>query len=337
MKPFSLLVKPVGGDCNLRCRYCFYSGHPGGRMKPELLERMLASYAALPFAAKSVVLQGGEPLLADREAFAAMNDADGIEKSVQTNATLVTDELAREFAEGGWLVGASLDGPRGLNAARGESFDAAVRGIRRLEAAGVDYNLLAVVSRANAAHPAEVYRFLRDSFETRFHQYIECTGPSLEITGKEWGGFLVGLFDEWIKADAHSVSIRLFDSIVSTLLFGRPTQCSFSCTCEQYLVVEHDGSVYPCDFFVRPELRLGNVATHSWEEMTSSPAYRAFAARKSADLPQKCRDCRHFEFCRGDCPRSRQVLCEGWLRFFDHALPAFRGLAAEAAGMVSGR
>ena len=68
MKPFSLLVKPVGGECNLRCRYCFYSGHPGGRMKPELFERMLASYAALPFAAKSVVLQGGEPLLADRAA-----------------------------------------------------------------------------------------------------------------------------------------------------------------------------------------------------------------------------------------------------------------------------
>jgi uncharacterized protein len=125
--------------------------------------------------------------------------------------------------------------------------------------------------------------------------------------------------------------------MVSTMLFGCPTQCSFSGTCEQYLVVEHDGSVYPCDFFVRPELRLGNVATHGWEEMLSSPAYRAFAARKSADLPQKCRVCRHFEFCRGDCPRSRQALCEGWLRFFDHALPAFRELAAEAAGMVSGR
>ena len=24
MRPFSLLVKPAGADCNLRCTYCFY-------------------------------------------------------------------------------------------------------------------------------------------------------------------------------------------------------------------------------------------------------------------------------------------------------------------------
>ena len=330
MKPFSLLVKPAGGGCNLRCEYCFYLGHPAGRMTPGLFRRMLSSYEALPFAAKAVALQGGEPLLAESAIFDALDES-AVEKSVQTNATLVTDEYARRFARGGWLVGASLDGPKELCCARDGSFDAAVRGIRRLEAAGADYNLLAVVSRANVARPREVYRFLRDSFSTRFHQYIECTAPALEITGEEWGEFLVGLFDEWIEADANVVSIRLFDSIVSKILFGCPTQCSFSHTCEQYLVVEYDGSVYPCDFFVRPELRLGNVATHSWEEIVSSPAYRAFAAQKENSLPAKCRACRHFEFCRGDCPRNRQTLCAGWLRFFDHALPALRELASEVA------
>lgn len=330
MKPFSLLVKPVGGDCNLRCRYCFYMGHPAGRMESGLFRKMLSSYEALPFDAKAVALQGGEPLLAEGAIFDALGESP-VEKSVQTNATLVTEDLARRFARGGWLVGASLDGPRELSQARGGSFDAAVRGIRRLEEAGAEYNLLAVVSKANVAHPAEVYTFLRDGFSTRFHQYIECTGPAMEITGEEWGGFLVGLFDEWIKADARTVSIRLFDSIVSKIVFGRPTQCSFSHTCEQYLVVEHDGSVYPCDFFVTPGLRLGNVATDSWEKIVSSPSYRAFAARKETFLPAKCRACRHFEFCRGDCPRNRQSLCAGWLRFFDHALPALRELAEEAS------
>ena len=35
----------------------------------------------------------------------------------------------------------------------------------------------------------------------------------------------------------------------------------------QYLVVEHNGDVYPCDFYVRPDLKLGNIMTQSWEEM----------------------------------------------------------------------
>lgn len=331
MRPFSLLVKPVGGDCNLRCKYCFYRSHPGGQMHPAVFERAIASYMALPFAGKSVALQGGEPLLAD-PAIRRILAQSGAARSVQTNATLVTDAVAEELADGEWLVGASLDGPRELDAARDGSFDAAVRGIRALEAAGAEYNILCVVSRVNAARPAEVYHFLRDTFTTRCHQYIECTSSALAVGAEEWGSFLVGLFDEWAARDSREISVRLFDSILSQMLQGEPTQCSFSDTCAHYLVVEHDGSVYPCDFYVTPELRLGNVATHTWEEMVASPAYRAFARRKEEALPAKCRDCRHFAFCRGDCPRSRQSLCAGWLRFFDHALPRLAEMAEAAVG-----
>ncbi|MGN0854083.1 MAG: SPASM domain-containing protein [Kiritimatiellia bacterium] len=336
MRPFSLLVKPVGGSCNLSCRYCFYREHAGGRMNGAAFRRMLASYEALPFTEKAVALQGGEPLLSDPEVLATL-DASPVQKSLQTNATLITDEIAAMLAHGGWLVGVSLDGHALHNRLRVtrqgvESFRTAIAGIRRLEAAGVDYNLLTVVSRANVREPADVYRYLRDNFATRYHQYIECTGPSEEIDGDEWGAFLIGLFDEWIVNDAHTVSIRLFDSIVSQLVRGFPTQCSFADSCAQYLVVEHDGSVYPCDFHVRDDLKLGNIETHSWEEMLDSPLYRAFAARKCANLPEACRTCDYSGLCHGDCPRNRahgrSILCAGWKRFFRHALPRFMELVA---------
>ena len=300
-------------------------------MSPSLARTIFDKYAALPFAEKSVALQGGEPLLAAKTGILTLLDEYPFERSIQTNATLITDELAEQFARGRWLVGASLDGPSALNRLRGESFAAAVKGIRLLEKHGADYNLLTVVSKANVAHPVEVYRFLRDNFATRFHQYIECTGPCDAITGDEWGSFLIVLFDEWIKSDAYTISIRLFDSIVSQILFAHPTQCSFGVSCRQYLVIEHDGSVFPCDFHVRDDLRLGNIATDSFESMLDSPIYRKFAEAKMANLPAKCRECRHLGFCNGDCPRNRQTLCTGWVRFFDHALPTLRRLAVEAA------
>lgn len=334
MEPFSLLVKPVGGACNLDCGYCFYKEHPSGLMSAETADRMLSAYAELPFAEKSITLQGGEPLLAWKTGlFQRLNDFP-VDKSLQTNATLVTDEVAALLARDRWLVGASLDGPRRLNRLRGDSFDAAVRGIRSLEAADADYNLLTVVSKANVSSPREVYRFLRDNFSTRFHQYVECTGPSEDIGGEEWGDFLVGLFDEWVKNDTRSVSVRLFDSIVSKLVLGRPTLCSQATTCRHYLVVEHDGSVYPCDFHVCDDLRLGNVMTDSFEEIVASPAYEHFASAKTANLPPRCGECEFLEFCNGDCPRSRQRLCRGWRKFFAHTLPRFRELAED---VVAGR
>ena len=340
MKAFSILFKPAGDRCNLSCRYCFYLGHGGGAASRDVVDALLASYMALPFAEKSVALQGGEPLLSPEYVFDMMEAQPLLDKSVQTNATLITDAFAERFAKNGWLVGASLDGPRESNAKRTakdgtESFDNAVRGIRRLEKAGAEYNILSVVSHANAAKPAETYRFLRDGFSTRFHQYIECTGPSSAeaLSAGEWSGFLCGLFDEWIKADAHEISIGLFDSIVSQLVRGFPTRCASAGHCRHYFVVDWDGSIYPCDFHVRPDLRLGNVLTDSWEKIAESPLYRRFAEAKVAGLPAKCLKCRYFAFCAGDCPRSRNSdgassLCEGWKKFFDHAMPAFERLAA---------
>lgn len=339
MRPFSLLVKPAGGSCNLNCRYCFYREHAGGRMSGELFRRMLRSYEDLPFHDKAIALQGGEPLLADPDVLQALHESP-VQKSLQTNATLITDEIAEMLARGRWLVGVSLDGNAVHNRLRCHAsadavghettHDAILRGIRRLEAAGVDYNLLTVVSQANVREPAEVYRYLRDNFTTRYQQYIECTGPREQISGEEWGDFLIGLFDEWIKADAHRISIRAFDSIVSRMVRGFPTQCSFADSCRQYLVVEHDGSVYPCDFHVREDLKLGNISTHSWSELIDSPIYRRFAEAKCANLPETCRTCEFEPFCHGDCPRNRvngaSTLCSGWKRFFAHSLQKLRDL-----------
>jgi len=33
----------------------------------------------------------------------------------------------------------------------------------------------------------------------------------------------------------------------------------FERECGGYIVVEHNGDVYPCDFFVKPEWKLGNI------------------------------------------------------------------------------
>jgi uncharacterized protein len=108
--------------------------------------------------------------------------------------------------------------------------------------------------------------------------------------------------------------------------------------CRQYLVVEHNGDVYPCDFYVRPELKLGNVMTHSWDAMLESDAYAAFGARKR-EWNTACEACRYLGFCGGCCPKNRpgsledpthlSALCEGWVRFYDHALPGLRSLAEE--------
>jgi uncharacterized protein len=131
--------------------------------------------------------------------------------------------------------------------------------------------------------------------------------------------------------------VRLFDTILAKLVSGRDICCTAGSDCRQYFVVEYNGDVYPCDFHVLPELKLGNVKTHSWEEMAASEAYRMFGGRKSA-VAAECRACPYFFLCAGDCPKNRvghvsgpadarSYLCQGWKIFYEYTLPRFRKLA----------
>jgi uncharacterized protein len=107
--------------------------------------------------------------------------------------------------------------------------------------------------------------------------------------------------------------------------------------CCQYFLVEHNGDIYPCDFFVSPELKLGNICDTSWPELLQSRIYLDFGAQK-AQWPQECDNCSYLPYCSGGClkhrlfhgtkhPRQLSWLCRGYKQFFHHALPGLRNVA----------
>ncbi len=101
------------------------------------------------------------------------------------------------------------------------------------------------------------------------------------------------------------VSIRLFEDILIFFFDRVRVSCAWMERCDSYLVVEHNGDCYPCDFFVEPEWRLGNLVTDDLSQISRSPRREEFAARKSRP-PAECRDCVLLNFCQGDCPRYRR-------------------------------
>lgn len=370
MKPFSLLIKPAGADCNLRCDYCFYLGRAElypqtarPRMSEETLTRLVRGYLALPFPVHTFAFQGGEPLLMGEDFFRTLvklqrryaRAGSRIANCLQTNGTLLTPSLAAFFAEHHFLLGVSVDGPaavhdlRRRNVGNCGSHAAVMAGLEHLRAAKVDFNLLTLVSQSNVHDPVGTYRYLRDELGCRFMQFIECVefGPDgallpYAISADEWADFTIALFDEWLKADAHTVSVRLFDSVIAKLLTGNANTCAMGCDCRDYFVVEHNGDVYPCDFFVRPELRLGNILTHDWDELWDNPLHTAFGRRKATWNPA-CDRCPALRFCQGDCPKNRtghdpardprtlSYLCPAWQRIYAHILPPLQRLADACA------
>ena len=362
MKPFSLLIKPASADCNLRCDYCFYIDHLEGldkrpRMSEEILEAMISSYMKTNQGNMYAFgWQGGEPTLMGINFFEKVVELQKkygstgtvVQNGVQTNGTLITDEIAKFFGEYKFLLGVSLDGPKYLHdhyrktIGHKPTHDLVMRGIEKLQRNKVEFNILTLVNNLTVKKAREIYNYHKDK-GFFYHQYIPCVeyddnnNPyAFSITGEEWGAFLCDIFDEWIKQDVYRISVRLFDSILEYLVYNRYNVCNMQENCCQYFVVEYDGNVYPCDFFVRDDLVLGNVLTDSWDDFLNSATYTQFGRQKSL-WNEECNTCPYLSLCHGGCQKNRvggsnssktlSVLCKGWKTFYTHALARLEGLA----------
>jgi len=367
-----VMAKPTGARCNLHCDYCFFTEkaglYPGSTFR--MSDEVMAAYIGQTIAAQSepfvtIAWQGGEPTLMGLDFYRRTLEVERealppgwrVERTIQTNGTLLDDRWAEFFAANEVLVGLSIDGPREMHdayrhdGAGASVFADVMRSATLLQKHEVEFNVLCTVHAANVEHPLEVYRFFRDEIEARYLQFIPivevqtAAGPGLAGTVSErsvsplaYGRFLATIFDEWVARDVGETFVQFFDGVLASYVFGASSLCVLRETCGDSVVVEHTGDVYSCDHFVDPEHLLGNVVQTQVGELVRSEAQRAFGQAKSDELPEICRACDFLFTCHGECPKNRillapdgtsglNYLCDGLRHFFAHVDPQMRTMA----------
>lgn len=373
-RAFHVMTKPRGPICNLNCGYCYYLAkeqmYPGSdfRMSDEVLESFTRQYIeAQQVPEVTFGWQGGEPLLMGipfferAMAFQEKYRKPGVRivNTLQTNGTLVDDAWGKFFHEHNFLIGLSLDGPQAMHDAyrldKGDvpTWERVMRARDIFDNYGVEYNILCTVHHANAGHPVEVYRFFRDEVKTEFIQFIPIVrrdnetghqeGTALtdhSVTAKQYGDFLIGVFDEWVLHDVGRVFVQIFDVALAGWMGQRPGLCVFEPTCGLGLAMEHNGDLFACDHYVEPRYKLGNIMETPLIEMVASEEQRKFGQDKRDTLPQQCTDCEVRFICNGACPKNRilvtpdgepglNYLCAGYKSFFMHVDRPMRMMADE--------
>lgn len=318
---------------------------------------------------------GGEPLMRPlsfyRRALALQQRyAHGriIDNCLQTNGTLLTDEWCRFFRENNFLIGISIDGPRQFHdhyrrAQGGQpSFDKVIRGIRLLQKHGVEWNAMGVVNNCNADHPLDVYHFYKDlgCQYIQFAPVVERLLPHpdgrhlasphevaplapFSVRPGQYAHFCCTIFDEWVRHDVGQVFVQLFDATLARWAGQQPGVCTMCETCGHAAVIEANGDIYPCDHFVFPQYRLGNIHTNTIASLLYSPSQLHFGQSKRL-LPTQCNQCEWLFACNGGCPKDRfhtqpspqppadslgqrsqqppaNYLCPDYRQFFAHVAP----------------
>lgn len=365
---FNMMFKPVGAECNLGCSYCYYQDKvrlydEHSYLSMDCLEKVIKEYIDIN-ASEQIVFDwhGGEPLLLGLDYLKKIVEIQRkyrgnkhIYNTIQTNATLLTADFAAFFKENNFLVGVSIDGPQDIHdkfrkdKGGNPTFLKVMRGVELLHRYAVDFNTLTTISKAGEGRGLEVYSFLKNigSHYMQFmpvYEYVDSKNniaspddkqsalASWSVSPIEYGKFMCDIFDCWVRNDVGSYFVNLFDSTLANYCGMNPGTCVYSETCGANAVMEHNGDIYPCDHFVYPRYKLGNVKESSLREIVSSENATRFGIDKRNSLPAQCLRCEYYFACHGECPKHRfaksdknesglNSLCEGLYYFFSHVDP----------------
>lgn len=358
----TVLVKPASSLCRMNCAYCFYRDEAANRQQASMGIMKLSAFdvlaeKALAYAEGPVsfMFQGGEPTLAGLDFFRAAVESEKrlnkkgviIHNAIQTNGMELTAEWAEFFKQNDFFVGLSLDGTRKLHDTQRkdclgrDTYARALSSANLLKRAGVEYNVLCVVTNLTARSGRAVYESLR---EHRYIQFINCLDPLsgertvYSLTEKRFETFLNDTFEcyyrDFMRGDY--VSVRNFDNYINMLCGAPPENCAMNGVCSGCLTVEADGGVYPCDFFVLDAYRLGNIAEDEIGSMLGGEVVMSFVER-SRPVPEKCRGCKWYPLCRNGCMRERDAdginrFCGAYSAFFEKNYPRMCEIAARVRG-----
>ena len=344
MSVINVLMKPVSGMCNMKCEYCFYCDEMQKRtqenygvMSENTLKNIIRKTMLNAKKMVAYAYQGGEPTLRGIEfykkavQFQEKYNKNGIQvtNALQTNGYMIDKQWCEFFAEHNFLIGVSIDGVKETHdlyrrSKEGkETYERIVKSIETMERYGVEYNILTVVNGNVAQNIKKIYQDYKQR-GWNYQQYIACLEPLNEMRGEksyallpeQYGKFLIELFELWYKdwKRGKQPYIRQFENYVGILLGYSPESCEQRGICAVQNVVEADGSVYPCDFYVLDEYKIGNFNENKLGEIYQKQEAQEFI-EESLKLESECRKCQYYQLCRGGCQRQREcVFEEGYYR-----------------------
>jgi len=344
--PLDTFVVKVASRCNLNCDYCYvyHSGDMSYREQPRrmpkhvvaaLASRLREHILATRLPAVSIIIHGGEPLLAGpqffREFVGAIREALPPDASasfgLQTNGTLLTEDWADLLCNLGIRIGISLDGPAEVNDLHRVDHAQRSSHLRTEHAVrlmlGTDLRLqhfsgiLSVIDPTT--DPVVVFDYFRtlgiDAVDFLLPDATYEKSPPVSPDSKLYGDWLAALFDCWIEQRNPHVRVRFFETIVELLLGagrsvdyigGKPTRNA---------VIETDGGIEPVDVLkiCRDRFtKLGlNVLHNSLLSVCSHWLGAAYAAGNPAPCAI-CRSCSVLDVCGGGYMPHRYSAAHGF-------------------------
>ena len=336
--PVKLVVIQPTTFCNLDCDYCYL---PDRQLKLkfslDLLEPIFKNLFESKFVDKkfTVVWHAGEPLTMPiafyESAFDQIEhlnqqlDAGDrtITHAIQTNAVLINQAWCDLIQKYHVNIGVSLDGPAFIHDAhrktrKGIRTHASVmRGVSLLNENGIDFNVIAVLTRDSLNFPDEIFNFFVENKIRRIGfniDELEGSNQSSSFSGDDvedrYRTFMQR-FLELTKSKSGYLRVREFEN-AKNIILGK-----IDVTQGQFVPFSMINIAYNGDFSTfSPELLsmesqkygdfiLGNVLKDTFESASKTDKFKRMNRDIQSGVKLCQRTCRYFSVCGGGAPSNK--------------------------------
>ncbi|WP_430601852.1 anaerobic sulfatase maturase [Enterococcus sp. DIV0724b] len=337
MRKLAVMIKPASSLCNIRCKYCFYADVTDsrevksyGKMKPTIMKIMI-DQLLLDLTSQdqlTITFQGGEPTLAGFAYFQSFVDymkekntkKVSIQYTLQTNGILINEKWCQFLKEHHFLVGLSIDCYQSIHDRnrvdhkRKGTYLRVIKTKKLLEKYDVQYNVLCVLTNELARYPHKIYRFIKQE-KIEYIQFIPCLGnlngekSVYELTPQRFYHFYHLLWKLWKRdyLEGKYQSIKFFDDLIALIGEQRVSACGLIGQCQPQYVIESNGNVYPCDFYVLNQHLMGNITENSLKDLYKSYIMKHFLTEPKK-FSKKCEECPFISMCMGGCKRMKHSM-----------------------------
>lgn len=330
--------------CNLACQHCWLSpvyqpkGTTGGHLDYELFR--IALEEGIPLGLQSVKLTGGEPLLhPEFLRFVDLIKEKNLGLTIETNATLMTPEIARHFREKSSLghISVSIDGctAGSHDAFRGVpgSFEKAVAGIHMLVEVGYQPQVIMSLHDGNVGEIEKLVCLAEEwgAGSVKFN-LIQPTGRGEQMSDRGQVLDIYKLIEigKWLEHDLQKrVKIPLFYSwpMIFHSLDRLMKHGNDSCGIFGILGILANGSLAMCGIGMEiPELTYGKLGQDSVADIwKDNQVLKDLRSELPGKLEGACAECIFKWQCLGSCiaenyHQSRRLTAAFW--FCQQALEA---------------
>ncbi|WP_454946405.1 12,18-didecarboxysiroheme deacetylase [Cryptobacterium curtum] len=332
--------------CNLKCEHCYAlsDAQRYDQLSTDEAKAMIDDLAA--FGAPVLLFSGGEPCVRpDLLELMQYAKAAGMRVVISTNGTLITPELAHDFAEVGLsYVGVSFDGnPATHDKFRGVagSFDAALRGLHNAQEAGIKVGLRFTINKHNWREINSIFDLMqREGINRACFYHLVYSGRGSEMITedltheetraavrlimdrtKQW--FNAGGTPEILTVDNHAdgpfIYMELLKEdpqraaeVLQLLQWNQGNSSGNGIAC-----ISWDGEVYADQFW--RHYSFGNVKDRPFSEIWSDTSRTTPQSELMHRLKDKrpwvngrCKACRWLDICGGNFRVRAEAVGDLW-------------------------